>query len=187
MGGIKALQKQSCNVPFAYQPKAFPHNFSFPMKIRACQIPSFYLRTVQKQTKNSSLNLRGDSKGSVKHRASLTAAFSRPHTAGLLCMKPCFLSAWWWSLGFSKLRLRLPRLKSPYLAITKLALKTFSGGSNGKESACNVGDLGSISGLGRFPGGRHGNPLQYSCLDNPHGRKSLQSIGSQRVGHNWVT
>ena len=38
----------------------------------------------------------------------------------------------------------------------------FPGGSDSKESACNVGDLGSIPGLGRFPGGGHGNPLQYS-------------------------
>ena len=43
----------------------------------------------------------------------------------------------------------------------------FSGGSDGKESACNVGDLGSI------PGGGHGNPLQYSCLENLHGQRSL--------------
>ena len=40
----------------------------------------------------------------------------------------------------------------------------FPGGSDGKESACNVGDLGSIPGLGRSSGGEHGNPLQYSCL-----------------------
>ena len=39
----------------------------------------------------------------------------------------------------------------------------FSGGSDGKESACDVGDLALIPGLGRFPGGGHGNPLQYSC------------------------
>ena len=45
--------------------------------------------------------------------------------------------------------------------------------SNGKESACNEGDLGSIPGLGRSPGGGHGNPLQYSCLENPHGQGSL--------------
>ena len=38
---------------------------------------------------------------------------------------------------------------------------------NGKESTCNVGDTGSIPGSGRFPGGGHGNPFQYSCLDNP--------------------
>ena len=51
----------------------------------------------------------------------------------------------------------------------------FSGGSEGKESTCNVGDLGSIPGLGRSPGGGHGNPLQYSCLENPHGQRSLQA------------
>ena len=49
----------------------------------------------------------------------------------------------------------------------------FPFGSAGKESACNVGDLGSFPGLGRFPGWGHGNPLQYSCLENPHGQKSL--------------
>jgi len=42
-------------------------------------------------------------------------------------------------------------------------------GSAGKESACNAGDLGSVPGLGRSPGGGHGNPLQCSCLENPHG------------------
>ena len=40
-------------------------------------------------------------------------------------------------------------------------------GSEGKASACNVGDLGSIPGLGRSPGEGNGNPLQYSCLENP--------------------
>ena len=49
----------------------------------------------------------------------------------------------------------------------------FPGGSDGKEFTCNVGDLGSITGLGRSPGGGHGNPLQFSCLENPHGQKSL--------------
>ena len=41
------------------------------------------------------------------------------------------------------------------------------GGSDGKESACNAGDLGSISGLGRSPGEGNSSPLQYSCLENP--------------------
>ena len=62
----------------------------------------------------------------------------------------------------------------------------FPGSSEVKASACNVGDLGSIPGLGRSPGEGNGNPLQYSCLENPmdeeHG--GLQSMGSQRVGHN---
>ena len=43
----------------------------------------------------------------------------------------------------------------------------FPGGSDGKESACNVGNLGSIPGSGRSPGEGHSNPLQYSCLENP--------------------
>ena len=47
----------------------------------------------------------------------------------------------------------------------------FPGGSDGKESACNAGDLGLIPGLGRCPGGVHGNPLQYSCLENPMDRE----------------
>ena len=45
--------------------------------------------------------------------------------------------------------------------------------SDGKESACNAGDLGLTLGWGRPPGGGHGNPLQYSCLENPHGQRSL--------------
>jgi len=49
----------------------------------------------------------------------------------------------------------------------------FPGGSEGKKSISNAGDLGLIPGLGRSPGGRHGNPLQYSCLENPHGQRSL--------------
>ena len=51
----------------------------------------------------------------------------------------------------------------------------FPSGSGSKESACNAGDLGSNPGLGRSPGRGHGNPLQYSCLENPHGQRSLVS------------
>ena len=46
----------------------------------------------------------------------------------------------------------------------------FPGGSVGKESTCNVIDLSSIPGLGKSPGGGHGNPLQRPCLENPNGR-----------------
>ena len=49
----------------------------------------------------------------------------------------------------------------------------FPGGSVSKESAHNAGDLGSIPGVGRSPEGGHGNPLQYSCLENPHRQRSL--------------
>ena len=54
----------------------------------------------------------------------------------------------------------------------------FPGGSDAKESTCNAEDLGSIPGLGRSPGGGNGNLLQYSCLENPHGQKSL-------AGYSW--
>ena len=50
----------------------------------------------------------------------------------------------------------------------------FPGGSDGKESACNVGDLGLTPGLGRSPGEGNGNPLQYSCWDNPMDREAWQ-------------
>ena len=88
----------------------------------------------------------------------------------------------------------------------------FPGSSAGKESACNAGDLGSIPGLGRSPGERHGNPLQSSCLENPmdsivHGSLTQwtwvwpssgswwwtgrpgvpQSVGSQRARQEWET
>ena len=46
--------------------------------------------------------------------------------------------------------------------------------SDGKESAYNAGNLDSIPGLGRSPGRGHGNPLQCSCLDSPHGQRSLE-------------
>ena len=49
----------------------------------------------------------------------------------------------------------------------------FPGGSDSKESSCNVGDLGSIPGVGKSSGGGHGNPLQYSFLKNPHRQRSL--------------
>ena len=69
------------------------------------------------------------------------------------------------------------------------SLIDFPGSSNGKESACNVGDLGLIPVLGRSPGEGHSNPLQYSCLENPMDRGAwwAQSMGSQRVRQDWMT
>ena len=61
----------------------------------------------------------------------------------------------------------------------------FPGGLDGKASACNAGDQGSIPGLGRCPGEGNGNPLQDACLENSMDEEpgGLQSMGSQRVGH----
>ena len=66
---------------------------------------------------------------------------------------------------FSRRRHRLP---------TPVSLG-FPDGSDSKESACNVGDLGSIPGSGRPPGGGHGNPLQYSCPENHMDRGAWQA------------
>ena len=67
----------------------------------------------------------------------------------------------------------------------------FLGGAEGKESTCYVGDLGMITGLGRFPGGGHGNPFQYSCLENPQakepGTEESGGLQSQRVRHDCAT
>ena len=51
----------------------------------------------------------------------------------------------------------------------------FPDGSDSKESACNAGDPGSVSGLGRSPGEGNGYPLQYSCLENPMNRGAWQA------------
>ena len=53
--------------------------------------------------------------------------------------------------------------------------------NNPCASAGDIRDLGSISGLGRSPGQGHDNPLQYSCLENPHGQRSL--VGYSPWGH----
>ena len=65
----------------------------------------------------------------------------------------------------------------------------FPGGSDGKESTCNVEDSGSIPGSGRSPVGRNGNPLQYSCLENPMDRVAWQATVYEvaRVRHYLVT
>ena len=59
-------------------------------------------------------------------------------------------------------------------------------GSDCKESAYNAGDPGLSPGLGKPPGEGTGNPLQYSCLENPmdRGADGPQSVGLQRAGHN---
>ena len=70
-------------------------------------------------------------------------------------------------------------------------LQDIPGGSDGKESACKAGDPGSIPGSGRSPGEGHGYPLQYSCLENPNGQRSL--AGCSPRGHKeldtieWLT
>ena len=65
----------------------------------------------------------------------------------------------------------------------------FPAGSDSKESACNSGDLYLIPGLGRSPEEGNGNPLQYSCLENPMRRGAWEAIvhGVTRFGHDLAT
>ena len=89
---------------------------------------------------------------------------------------PVFLpgeGAWWATVhGVTKSQTQLSyyfTLKSKQSA---LGLRGFPAGSEGRASACNAGDLGSILGSGRSPGEVNGNPLQYSCLENPMDREA---------------
>ena len=74
--------------------------------------------------------------------------------------------------------------KTPFDNLNVVALKGFPGASDGRESACNAGDPGSIPGLGRAPGGGNCNPLQYSCLV----KLILNSSLGKKLngwGHSW--
>ena len=62
------------------------------------------------------------------------------------------------------------------LSVFSLDAHKTCGGSDGRESACNEGDLGFIPGLGKSPRGGHGNPLHYSCLDNPMDTGAWQTV-----------
>ena len=70
------------------------------------------------------------------------------------------------------------------MRVDALVVWGFPGGARGKEPTCQcrrLRDMDSIPGSGRCPGGGHGNPLQYSCLESPHGQRSL--AGYSPWGH----
>ena len=75
-----------------------------------------------------------------------------------------------------------PKFVSITLFISNLIVMSFPGGSDGKKSASNVGDLGSIRGLGRSPGEGNGNPLQNSSLENSKDRGAWRATVHAR-GH----
>ena len=85
----------------------------------------------------------------------------------------------WFDSWVEKILWRRERLPTPVFL-------GFADGSAGKESSCNVRDLGSIPGLGRFSGEGHGNLLQYSCLENPMDRGAWR-VTDPRVAKrlNW--
>ena len=91
-------------------------------------------------------------------------------SAGKESTLPCRRS--WFHSWVRKISWRRDKLPNPIVI-------GFPGGSDGKESAYNAGGLGSVPGLGRSLGGGHGNPLQYSCLESPHGQRSLAGYSPQ--------
>ena len=81
-------------------------------------------------------------------------------------------------ISFLKCSWNFIRLANVYKCIwewigTFIMYQEFPGGSDSKESSCNMGDLDLIPGLGRSPGGGHGSPLLSSCLENLQGQRSL--------------
>ena len=77
-------------------------------------------------------------------------------------------------------------IKLKFKNVNYSCVRDFPGGSDGKASVYNSGDLGLIPGLGRSPGEGNGNPLQDCCLENPRDRGAWRAVvhGTQRVGHN---
>ena len=109
-----------------------------------------------------------------------TYCLSLPWRILSITLLACEMSAVVWQLDHS--------LALPFFGIGM----NFPDGSVGKESTCNAGDtgdMGLIPGLGRSPGGWHGNSLQYPCLENPMNRGAwgVQSTGLQRIRHNLAT
>ena len=99
----------------------------------------------------------------INNRASLIAQLVK----NLPAMQETLFESW-----DGKIHWRSDRLPTPVFL-------GFPGGSDGKESTCNAGDLGSIPGFKRSPGGGHGNTLQCSCLESPWTEEPgrLQSLG----------
>ena len=93
---------------------------------------------------------------------------------------PRDIGAWWAAVyGVAQSRTRLKRLSSSSSSSIPLgASQVVLVVKNPPSNAGDTRDAGSIPGSGRSPGGRHGNPLQYSCLKNPHGQRSLAGYSS---------
>ena len=98
--------------------------------------------------------------------------------------------AWWAAVhGIAEWDMTEWLTSSLSLKIKSTLLSGLPRSLSGQESACEEGDRASIPGSGRYPGEGNGNPLQYSCLGNPWTEEpgGQQSMGSQRVRHNWET
>ena len=130
---------------------------------------------------NVSDNLTGSAH--IFHIVCLEAINRMKNHANSILLQCCLLPLFCIKLSLHLCRLLpLPWLHIICLFFYKVSTKQgFPGGADGKVSACNAGDLGSVPGWGRSPGEGHGNPLQYSRLENPWTEENggLQSMGSQ--------
>ena len=88
-------------------------------------------------------------------------------------------------LGWNLFTETVYKVQHPDIIFRPWGVKGFWGDSVVKNPPTTAGDLGLIPGLGRYPGEGNGNPLQYSCLQNPiEASGGLQSMGSRRIEHN---
>ena len=106
-------------------------------------------------------------KVTVLYEVKFNVSFLVTYDLYFVCLTCLFLLVLWFILQIHLSEKKKKKLLKVFLS--------FLGGSDGQESASNVGDLVLIPGLGRSPRGGHGNPLQYSCLEIPHGQRSLVS------------
>ena len=98
----------------------------------------------------------------------------------MLSFKPAFSCS---SFTFFKRLFSFSLLSA--IRLVSSAYLDFLGGSDGKDSACNARDLGSIPGSGQSPGEVNGNPIQYSCLENPMDREAWRAT-VHRVAKSWT-
>ena len=133
-----------------------PASRSFPEFQRA--------NSVANQGKENQETTRGKSRS--QRSSSRLGDPSTPFLVAQLVKNPPAMQETWFNSWIRKFPWIRDRLPTP-------TFLGFLGGSDAKESTCNVGDPGLIPELGRSPRGGHGNSLQYSCLENPHGQNSL--------------
>ena len=150
-----------------------------PMSHAWCSLGSLYIECRDREVEPEAEILKRKKSGGIP-RGSVRVVPAVP--VGKCVMTPYTFQpeSWWVSL-----------IQAPGIYRTSTIHQGgFPGALVVKNPPANAGDLrdvNSIPGSGRFPGGGPGNPLQYSCLENPmdRGPCGLQSMGSQRVGHDW--
>ena len=129
------------------------------------QIPQKNISMLSKLHKTTSESGRGHQATTFRLELKKVGKNTRPPLAYLTYMQ----STSWETLGWKKHKVE-SRLPGELSITSDMWMSMPPWLLSRKESTCNAGDLGSISGLGRSPGRGNDNPLQYSCLENPMGR-----------------